>query len=128
MLPMIFLSTLTPPFTRRMHCQTIDPVSNCDGGWYGRPSVSLTMKGPGVVTLGFGNCGAEGSVIVYKDDVGQARAAGGESSVTAFEIGDTALVKLESTPGSNAIIRVVKVVVHCTGGRRTGAGAGLRVL
>ena len=83
------------------------------------------MKGPGVVTLGFGNCGTDGSVIVYKDSVKKAQAASGEQLVTAFEIGDTAEVKLESTPGSKAVISVVKVVVQCTGGRRAGAGAGL---
>ena len=75
------------------------------------------MKGPGVVTLGFGNCGAGGDVTVSKDGVEKARAASGKQLVTAFEIGDTAEVKLEST--SKAVISVVKVVVQCTGGRWT---------
>ena len=81
------------------------------------------MKGPGVVTLGFGNCGTGGDVTVSKDGVEKARAASGKQLVTAFEIGDTAEVKLEST--SKAVISVVKVVVQCTGGHRAGASAGL---
>ena len=83
------------------------------------------MKGPGVVTLGFGNCGTDGSVLVRVDGVEKAQAASGKQLVTAFEIGDTAEVKLESEPGTKAVISVVKVVVQCTGGRWAGAGAGL---
>merc|ERR1719201_1046106 len=93
--------------------QTTGPANKCDG-WSGRPSVSLTMKGPGVVTLGFGNCGTDGSVIVRVGGVEKAQAASGKQLVTAFEIGDTAEVKLESEPGTKAVISVVKVVVQCT--------------
>ena len=81
------------------------------------------MKGPGIATVSFGNCGKSGAVILSVGGKEVARVESGQGQVPrAFKIANTAEVQL-TTEGANAVISVSKVVIHCIGGRRAGVGA-----
>ena len=74
--------------------------------------ITLTMKGPGVAMVQFNNCGT-GKVTLSVDD--SAMADSSDVSVSqAFAVGNTATVKLQA--GDGAVINVIKVTMHCTGG------------
>ena len=80
--------------------------------WYGfgSPSgeagvISKVMHGYGNAILDFGNCGSNGEVNVYLDNVLIATAeAYTRSKIAKFEFADSQILRLQHTPNSNAII------------------------
>lgn len=76
----------------------------------------------------FINCGGEGNgnEVVLSVDGKQILPASQDNAIynaitSAFVVGDTAEVKLEAK-GPDAVINVIKVAMHCTGGRWVGGG------
>ena len=79
--------------------------------------ITLPMKGPGVAMVQFNNCG-DGTVTLSVDGRAIAYSAKGDDVSQAFAVGNTATVELQAD--DSAVINVIKVTMHCTGGRWVG--------
>ena len=104
------------PFT-----STVPDVCGMDGStWYGwgcgnkAGSITTLLRGSGVATLHYGNCGDSGKVNVYLNGTKILSSPPGRKSLQSFDYYDGNELKITDEEG-NGIIQIISITFACKG-------------